>query len=157
MCYIAAIHAERYDREQNESLDLLEVLQGHRLYRILIQELENHPHKGEMAFLHSSLIVRGGKVLSVGINSPSQNGFCRHYAAYDQTQLHAEFSCVNKIRRKINLRGCTMYNCRMTRGGKISISKPCESCETMLREYGFKKVVFTTQKGIEVLKLTGRN
>lgn len=155
MCWIAVIHSQQFEDSQNENPDLLEILQEHRFYRKLIRAIEKHPHKAEMAFLHSSLIVRGGNILAIGINTPNQNGFCRSYASYDQVQLHSEFSVVNQIRRKIDLRGATIYNCRMTRGGKIAMSKPCETCEEMLRRYGFKKAVYTTETGIEVMKIGG--
>lgn len=155
MCYLAVIHNQKREEESISEDELVEVLREHRYYRKLIRAIEEHSHKDEMGFLHSSLIVRGGNILSIGINLPSQNGFCRTYTEHNQTQIHSEFSAINQIRRKVNVRGATMYNCRMNRHGMIRMSKPCPSCEKMLRNYGLKKVVYTTDAGIKVMKLRG--
>lgn len=135
-------------------MEVIEELINHRYYRLLIKAIEEHPFKKEMGFLHSSLIVRGGSVLAIGVNMPNQNGFIRSYSNFETNQVHSEFHCVNQIRRKIDLNGCAMYNCRITRSNKVAISKPCPACSQMIINYGFKKVVYTTDIGIEVLKIS---
>ena len=130
-----------------------EELLNHKYFRRLLPMCEENPHKDDLTSLHSSLIVKGGRILSYGINKPFPNQFALNYAQHGGWQTHSECDAIYQA-RKSNLVGATIYNCRVTKNGNIEISKPCPGCTQMLEEYGIKKVVFTTTSGFEVIKVS---
>lgn len=139
----------------DESLnqDIREELENHKYFRRLLLLLDAHPYRDQVTSLHASLIVKGGRILAIGTNQPNPNQFALSYALHAGWQSHAEFVAVSQIRKKINLTNAVMYNCRVSRNGLISLSKPCPGCYRMLLNYGFKKVVYTTPQGFEPLKI----
>tara|TARA_R100000656_G_scaffold104176_1_gene76251 strand:+ start:283001 stop:283513 length:513 start_codon:yes stop_codon:yes gene_type:complete len=138
---------------KDESYFAAQELRNHRYYRLLLSLLDEHPHRDGSSHLHSSLIVKGGSILGRGVNAPFVTAFGARYAYHCNFQLHSEFAAVASCRRKSNLRGCTIYNAKVNAHGKLRNSKPCPSCRQMLFNYGIKKVVYSTDTGIEVMKL----
>jgi deoxycytidylate deaminase len=129
-------------------------LRNHRIYRLIYDEVFNHPSKRELASLHGSVICRGGSILSIGYNSPRANSFSENYAQHPGWTRHSELSAIQKVRRKIDLNGCVMYNLRIDKNGLIRNSRPCGGCEKLLIDYGIKKVFFSTENGkIDFLKI----
>lgn len=131
---------------------IMEELLNHRYFRRLLRLIETHPYSDELNSFHSSLIVKGGKILSYGINKPGANSFALNYAQHKGWQLHAECCALYKVRR-MNLNGATMYNARVNKHGVVEISKPCLGCSQMLIDHGFRKIVYTTTKGFEIEKV----
>ena len=78
---------------------------------------------------HSAILVKGGKVIGFGVNR-YENG------------MHAEVSVIMK-NRKSNLRGCDMYVARALRHTPCGLSKPCEECQKVIKDYGINKVYYT--------------
>lgn len=136
----------------SDPLLLWEELLNHKYFRRLLPLIEEHPYRDDLTSLHSSLIVKGGRILSYGINKPFPNSFALNYAQHGGWQTHSECDSLYKA-KKINLSGATIYNCRVTKNGDIEISKPCPGCTQMLEEYGIRKVVYSTSSGIEVVKI----
>lgn len=92
------------------------------------------------SFRLGAVLMRGGNVLSRG-----------HNIMASDKSIHAEAMCVNKAD---NANGATMVVTRIRKDGKLSSSKPCESCMKMLIDAGIKKIVFTKSDGsIETLRL----
>lgn len=82
-------------------------------------------------YRHGAVALRSGAVVGKGYN---------HHG------VHAEHSCLSGIwpnKRK----GLTVWVGRLTKTGKWADSKPCPACETMLREAGVRKVVYSTAGG----------
>ena len=98
-----------------------------------------------------AVIVKGSRILSTGFNSlrPSQ--------VIGTETLHAEAAAVLKLlkeRRLSDLSGAEMYVTRFTRGGRVGMSYPCDSCRRLLSSVGIRKVYYTTDEGrTESLKL----
>jgi tRNA(Arg) A34 adenosine deaminase TadA len=93
-----------------------------------------------------AVIVRGGKVLSVGVNSRRQNEYVFFHGNHPDGTVHAEIDAVFKVRRKIDLDGCKMYVARVTKNGDIALAKPCEMCRQVLSRYGIRRVYFTVDE-----------
>lgn len=129
-------------------------LREHKFFRILIRLIETHPFKKDLTSLHSSLVVRGGAILSVGINKPDSNSFALKYAQHNGWQVHSESAAIYGVKNKEKLRGSTLYNCRLTKNGKLEISKPCKGCALMLEEFGIRKVHFSKRDGYGTIKIT---
>lgn len=127
---------------------------SHKFFRLIYEPIIHHPFKKQLTALHGSVIVRGGSVLSWALNNPGKCGFSEHYAYHDGFTIHSELNAIKKVRNKIDLTGCTMFNLRLSKHGEIRMSKPCQSCERLLARYGFKKVIYSTDSGnIDCMKI----
>jgi tRNA(Arg) A34 adenosine deaminase TadA len=51
------------------------------------------------------------------------------------------------------IQGCTMYVYREGKDKCLKICKPCKTCMALMKEYGVKKVYYTTNNGVESIKL----
>lgn len=96
----------------------------------------------EVSFKHGAVVVRGGSVLSVGVNkwkNPMKPDFPP--SAYDPTiSVHAE---VDALSRCADPRGATIYIARVNKRGEERISRPCIDCEKALIVAGVRKVIYT--------------
>lgn len=130
-------------------------LSQHKFFRLMWNDIVNHPHKATLAFLHGTVLVRGGKVLSIGYNSPFRCGFSDKYATHKDFNIHSELAAVRAVRKKIDLTGAAAYNLRLDRSGNPKISAPCRGCATMFLDYGIRKCYYSTDTGlVDVLKIS---
>ncbi len=89
---------------------------------------------------HGAVIVRGGRVLSVGVNK-WRNRYLPASVDYDPNlTVHAEIDALSRLE---NPRGATIYIARVNNQGKAMMSRPCIRCEAELQRLGVKKVVYT--------------
>ena len=96
-----------------------------------------------------AIIVKGGKVLSVGYNKQATNSFVEHFT--DRVRgmrdyclsTHAEMDAVLKARSKTDLRGSKIYVARVRRNGELGMARPCSICQTVLHSYGVKRAYYT--------------
>lgn len=88
-----------------------------------------------------AVLVHSGRVISIGINKyrndPSRVG-------YREVSYHAEEVA---LRRAGSAIGSTIYVARLTRSGKIGMSRPCSRCQDLLVEHGISTVVWTEPFG----------
>lgn len=80
---------------------------------------------------HGAVLVKGGSVLAVGLNTEKANFF---------PSRHAEWHCV---REHLDDRA-TLYVARVSRTGLIGNSEPCDTCKATLETYTKVKEVFYT-------------
>lgn len=96
--------------------------------RLALKELKKSHH----SFAHHGVVViRGGNVVAVGFN---------------HGDIHAEVQALRKLWPS-ERKGTKVVSVRMTKAGKITMAKPCPSCESFLRENGIKKVYYTDPEG----------
>ncbi len=82
----------------------------------------------------AAVIVRGGNVLSLAVNSHSWG-------------RHSEVRAISKVD---DVRGATVYVMRANR----RISKPCKMCGLILKERGISKAIYINKDGeIEEMKI----
>jgi deoxycytidylate deaminase len=93
--------------------------------------------QSECPFRHGSVLVKGGRVLSVGFNKP-QNLSTIPLHKYT---IHAEEDAINKASLT---RGATLYVARINKRGKAMLSMPCKACMAVLEKNEIKLVVYTT-------------
>ena len=96
---------------------------------------------------HASAIIYKNNVLAVGINKAKSHPLQKKFSeSDDRIQLHSEIDAIVQV---INNHGaailndCSLYNLRLTRGGNIGISKPCESCQKAINAFGIERVYWT--------------
>lgn len=93
---------------------------------------------------HGAVIVRGGSVLSVGVNK-WRNDVSLANEMHDQGRsedisVHAE---VDALSRVSDPAGSTIYVARINKTGSPRLSKPCTSCASALSEAGVTKIIYT--------------
>lgn len=94
---------------------------------------------------HQAMIVRRNQILAIAHNSIGSRS---SGAGYSDRTIHAERAVVKRLGDISQLRGATLYVCRFSRAGELRDSKPCHECQVFLekcmREYGLRKVVYST-------------
>lgn len=98
------------------------------------------------------VLYKGANLLSSGFNQmkKTHRAACEHY---DFPFIHAEYSAIKSVKYTSSLKNCSVYVARVDRFGNYAMSKPCEGCQEMLKNNGIKTVYFTTDNGIEKIKL----
>ena len=91
------------------------------------------------SFKHGAILVKGGKVLSEGVNKYTIGTHGLH--------AHSEHAEENALRGKKNYAlGSTMYIARVASYGP-AMSKPCLRCQMLLKNAGVRKVIYTSRDG----------
>lgn len=64
-------------------------------------------------------------------------------------RLHAEVSCLIPLlgNKDIRWRDCELYVYREYKRGGLAMSRPCPSCQKLIKELGIKTVHYTTDGG----------
>lgn len=109
-----------------------------------VSKLSNHRN-----FKIGSVIVRGGKVISVGTNKIKTHPKSTH----PFKSLHAEMAAI--LLAKQDLRNCELYVFRQKKDGQNAIAKPCQYCMELITESSIKEVHYTVDNGTETEYLNG--
>jgi hypothetical protein len=107
---------------------------------------------------HFSFIIYKRKIISIGMNCnkthpinllnpkfSKENGL--NFS--DQKQVCSELNAILKLKRLTNIQTdrCTLVNLRYDKNKKLTLSKPCSSCENLLKYHNFKKIIWTNVDG----------
>ena len=95
---------------------------------------------------HGAVLVKGGKVISVGCNKGSYCAFgqrFRDFQKYGHATQHAEISAILGVSAKVT-QGSTIYVARINNYNEFRMSKPCCMCHEVMEFVGVKKVYYTT-------------
>lgn len=96
-------------------------------------------------------LVKKNKVVSIGRNKPQKTHpmMCKFNKF---KRLHAEIDACIGIDRNF-VTDSVMYTYRELKDGTLANSKPCETCQFLLKELGVKKVYYTNTQGYSEIKL----
>lgn len=107
-------------------------------------------------YMIGAVIVSNGKIISRGWSQEKTHPFIEINGSYQTPKglhisknIHAECAAIFKVKNKEILMGATIYVFRENKQGEIVNSRPCPMCEKVLRKYGFKKMVYTINGGIQ--------
>jgi deoxycytidylate deaminase len=93
---------------------------------------------------HGSVIVKGGRVISTGINKErSHPRIVSSEHIKDHCSVHAEVDAIKKAK---DVTGATIYVARVNKRGEARDSRPCKRCYEVIRTNGIKKIVYTTSE-----------
>lgn len=83
---------------------------------------------------HASIVFRSGTPVAFGYNNENK---------------HSEENAISEayMIAGVTGKGATIVNIRITRGGKIGLSKPCPACLDLLKEKKFRKIIYSTNDG----------
>ncbi len=107
---------------------------------------------------HFSFILYKNRIISIGNNSKKthplnlknrKTSLRTGEDFSDQKHICSEFSAINKLKNMTNIdtKKCVLVNIRYNRNGEIALSKPCMSCENLLKYFSFKRVIWTDNDG----------
>ncbi len=99
--------------------------------------------QSECRMKHGAVIVRGGRVLSTGVNKERNHPMIvssEHIKTH--CSVHAE---VDAIKRAGDVRGATIYVARVNRRGQERNSRPCWRCYEEIKQSGIKKIIYTSE------------
>jgi deoxycytidylate deaminase len=103
-----------------------------------------------MRHKHGASLFNKKRIFGIGFNQNKTHPIADEY--YRIPHLHAELDCV--LKSGIIPSGCSIAVARVNkRTKKLLISKPCEGCMQLLRDRKIKYVVYTTNGGINKIKL----
>lgn len=95
----------------------------------------------------AAVIVKGGKIVSIGRNKPKLNLFTLYNAHHKNiVSTHAEIDAILRARKKIDLRGADMYVARVKRTGECGLAAPCDMCRKAIQQYGIRRVFYTNEQ-----------
>ena len=105
-------------------------------------------HLSEHNMRIGAVVAKGSRVLSFGINKYKSHPQQINPYTLNTGLIHAELNAIINCRTDIT--GGTIYISRLLKNGLPALSKPCKSCMKMISLYGIKKIVYTTEIGIEI-------
>jgi len=98
-------------------------------------------------FKVGAVIFKQNRILSFGFNSQrSCSSIESQYKRFDFT-LHAEAHAASKIKDRNLLKDASILIVRIKKDGTLSMAKPCEYCEHMIKSFNIKKVYYSTFEG----------
>lgn len=140
-----------------------------RLHAAAVSEAE----KSTCGSRHGALIVRGKQVYATGFNTVAR---CRFLGTHDVC-IHAEMAAITmfinhfvrrrqeKFRRRSRCRNrshhydfsdFTVWSIKISSTGTMSASAPCAMCLHRIRDYGFGRIAYTSDKGeIHIRRVMG--
>ena len=93
---------------------------------------------------HGSVIVKGGRVISTGINKErSHPRIVSSEHIKEHCSVHAEVDAIKKAK---DVTGATIYVARVNKRGKARDSRPCNRCYEVIKNNGIKKIVYSTSE-----------
>lgn len=92
------------------------------------------------------VIYKGSRCIVSGYNKKKTHPHLESLEA-DCYSQHAEFDAIFKLLTKHDVRNTTLFVARLTRTDKVSLAKPCEACQEIIRKFGIEKVYFTDYSG----------
>jgi deoxycytidylate deaminase len=94
-------------------------------------------------YKHGAIIVRGGRIISTGINKVRNHPQVLNNNKEDiiaDAHIHAEVDAIKKVS---GLKGAKIYIARVNRSGQTRLSRPCEFCYDVIVKSGISKIVYT--------------
>lgn len=98
--------------------------------------------KSEGRCRHVSLLLYGGKIVSIGTNLLKTDTFA--YKLYKYAYIHSELAAIKKCPHGIPIEDCKIFNFRLSKNSdRFLMCKPCHSCTKLIDAYGIKEVYYT--------------
>lgn len=129
-----------------------------RLFKFAKKASECADYSGATNTKLGAIAVYKGSIIGTAWNSNKTSPLQAKYNVYryapDDSLLpknHAETALLQKIRWKfgnsIQWDRVEIYIYREYKDGRLALSRPCDSCIHMLKEFGIRKVFYTTSDG----------
>ncbi len=118
--------------------------------RLAIKQAKRSSFKQQLG----ATLSKGKRILGVGFNETNRN--TKHWTQYWEGSIHAEEAAILQAVKKhgiSELRNSTLHVVRLSKSGNLAMAKPCSHCQELLRRFQIKKVLYSTEDGMEILGL----
>ena len=93
---------------------------------------------------HGAVIVKGGRVIGTGYNrNRNHPKIVSPEHIKTDCSTHAEDSAIRDA--GYDVKNAVIYVARVNRHGEDRDSQPCPRCQTMIEEYGIKRIIYTSE------------
>ena len=90
---------------------------------------------------HGAVLVKNGRVLSLGVNKWRNKGLeCGREEYQAVLTTHAEIDALSRV---ANPAGAVLYIARVGLRGEERISRPCVRCMAVIEKLGIKRIIYT--------------
>lgn len=107
-----------------------------------IKQSKKSSYKARMG----AVVVHKNKVVGKGFNIAFSTGEPRNKG------IHAEIAAINNTTAKFRNNSIVVV-VRLNKSDELAISKPCDSCEKVMRKLGVKQVWYSTSEGWNKMSL----
>lgn len=117
--------------------------------RIAIRQANKSTFKQRLG----ATLTKGKRILGVGYNETNRN--TKHWTQYWEGSIHAEEAALLQAIKEhglSELRNSTLHVVRLSKSGHLAMAKPCLHCQELLRRFQIKKVLYSTENGMEQLE-----
>jgi hypothetical protein len=122
-----------------------------------ILQKEYHPYSTIRTF-HATFAIYKNKTLSIGINNTKTHPEIKkfNYFSNDGEDLreiartHSELNCILKLRNRFptySMEDITFINIRLDKMGNLKYAKPCNGCNHLMHQVGYKKIYYSDEFG----------
>ena len=119
------------------------------LLRKLIKISQLHYDLPSSRSKHFSFLLLRNKIISFGWNKSLKTHPLSKKYNYRFECIHAEFDAIrNCPYPPAILSRCRLVVLRIRSNGKLGLSKPCQHCQKVLRDFGVGAVVYSTNDGL---------
>lgn len=122
----------------------------HKFLDIARREAYAHEYEDDLVFHLCAVLVKGGRILSVGFNRRTPNGLSLHHCTRLNLCLettHAEVDAILRARANHDLNGAKIFVVRIrskgSHHGTFGKARPCKLCQKILADYGIKRAIYT--------------
>lgn len=113
-------------------------------------------NNGTRTYLAAAIVIKNN-IIAVGRNQMKTHPFQVKYAKHPEAIfLHAEIHCISNSLNHIHkddLKKATLYIYRVKRPNKLrsndwidGLAKPCKGCASAIAEFGFERVIYSTDE-----------
>jgi deoxycytidylate deaminase len=93
---------------------------------------------------HGAVVVKGGRVIGTGYNrNRNHPNIVSPEHIKTECSIHAEESAIRDA--GYDVRNAVIYVARVNKHGEDRNSRPCPRCHEMIKEYGIKRIVYTSE------------
>lgn len=117
----------------------------HEFFQAALNEATKSSYKVPMG----AVVIQKNKIVGRGHN-------IAHSTGEINDGIHAEISAINNTTAKYR-KGSVLVVGRVNKNSELAIAKPCQSCETILKKLGVKRVWYSTELGWQKMDLNNLN
>lgn len=101
----------------------------------------------ELRTTHVSFLIKSGKIVHIGWNKKRTHPFNLQHPYHEGfVGLHSELDVCLKS-GKDDLSGYEIVVIRVNRNDKLTMSKPCNGCASVLKQFGIKDIWYSNNDG----------
>lgn len=89
---------------------------------------------------HGAVVVKNGRVLSLGINKWRNKGLLLQDTYNPILTTHAEIDALSRVQDPA---GAILYIARSGKGGKAMFSRPCKNCMEAIETAQIKRIIYS--------------